>query len=97
MLTATVDKSGRIVIPKHLRDRLELHPGTAVSVRLRDDAVVVKRAARQPAIVRKDGVLVFTGRLKKGYSAQDIIRAVDRLRHERMEQIAGMKLPPSPE
>ena len=38
----TVDSKGRIVLPKALRERLELDTGTEVEVRAEDDALVVE-------------------------------------------------------
>ena len=38
----TVDSKGRIVLPKALRERLELDAGTEVEVRAEDDALVVE-------------------------------------------------------
>ena len=38
----TVDSKGRIVLPKALRERLELDAGTEVEVRVEDDTLVVK-------------------------------------------------------
>ena len=49
-MEATLDKSGRIVIPKQIRDDLGLSPGS------------VLRVERETLVV-KDGVLIFTGEL----------------------------------
>ena len=38
----TVDSKGRIVLPKALRERLELDAGTEVEVRAEDDALVIE-------------------------------------------------------
>jgi len=38
----TADSKGRIVLPKALRERLELEAGTEVEVRADDDALVVE-------------------------------------------------------
>ena len=39
--TVTIDSKGRIVLPKELRERLDLTPGTEVIVREQDGEVVV--------------------------------------------------------
>lgn len=38
----TVDSKGRIVLPQDVRDRLELRPGTEVTVRNDGDRIVVE-------------------------------------------------------
>jgi len=37
----TVDSKGRVVLPKEVRDRLDISPGTEVEVRVEDGRVVV--------------------------------------------------------
>jgi AbrB family looped-hinge helix DNA binding protein len=37
----TVDSKGRIVLPKEVRERLDIRPGTEVEVRVEDGRVVV--------------------------------------------------------
>lgn len=61
MLEATIDKFGRIVIPKQLRDDLGLKPGAVLQLEESDHEVILKPLHEGPQLVNKDGVLVFTG------------------------------------
>lgn len=53
-----VDDVGRIVLPKPLRDRLGLAPGTVVDVTLYGDGLHVAPNGRTARIERRDGRLV---------------------------------------
>ncbi len=62
----TIDKAGRVVIPLALRERLNLQEGTRLEICLEtDDVLVLKVAHEEPPTERKNGVLVFTGKLAK--------------------------------
>jgi antitoxin PrlF len=47
-MTSKVGAKGQVVIPKAIRDRVDLHPGDEVEVELRDDEIVLV-ARRHPA------------------------------------------------
>ncbi len=38
-MMVTVDRAGRIVIPKELRDRLDLQPDTALTIQIEGDSI----------------------------------------------------------
>jgi AbrB family looped-hinge helix DNA binding protein len=57
-MDATVDEVGRIVIPKPLRDRLRLTPGTKVDVSEYGDGLHVTPVSRTARIEELDGRLV---------------------------------------
>lgn len=55
---ATVDDVGRIVLPKPLRDRLRLRPGTKVDVSEYGDGLHVTPVSRTARLEEVDGHLV---------------------------------------
>jgi len=55
---STVDDVGRIVLPKPLRDRLRLTPGTKVDVSEYGDGLHVAPVSRTARIEERDGRLV---------------------------------------
>jgi AbrB family looped-hinge helix DNA binding protein len=57
-MQATVDQVGRIVVPKALRDRLGLTPGSIVDISLYGDGLHVAPGGRTARLERRDGVLV---------------------------------------
>ncbi len=60
-MTITIDKAGRVVLPKNLREMLNLFPGTALEVEARADEIRLRVADRGPALIEKQGVLVHHG------------------------------------
>jgi AbrB family looped-hinge helix DNA binding protein len=54
-MRTTIDRAGRIVIPKAMRDEAGLAPGTEVDVELRDGRIEIEPAPVPMRIVYKDG------------------------------------------
>ena len=52
----TIDKSGRIVVPKPLRERLGLKPGTELEVLDQPGGVLLRTVEERPALVKIDEV-----------------------------------------
>ncbi len=57
----TIDSVGRIVIPKPLRDRLGLTPGSKVDISPYGAGLQLLPAGRTAQLVHRDGLLVGTG------------------------------------
>jgi AbrB family looped-hinge helix DNA binding protein len=57
-MEATVDDVGRIVLPKPLRDRLRLVPGTKVDVSEYGDGLHITPVSRTARLEERDGRLV---------------------------------------
>lgn len=60
-MQTTIDKAGRIIVPKALRERYNLRAGTALELEPAADGIHLKAAQEQPALVQKNGVLVHHG------------------------------------
>ena len=86
-MTLTMDKAGRVILPKPLRDRLGLHAGSSLEVIESAEGVVLKPVEEEPSMVKEGNTWVFTGKLPPGY---DVLRAVEDDREERMRYLAGM-------
>ena len=57
---APIDKAGRVVIPKSIRDRYGLEPGTQIEFLVREDSVALRPVPPQAGCLReKEGVLVL--------------------------------------
>ena len=62
-LTTTVDRFGRVVIPKETRDQFGLVPGTSVTVVDSGEGILLKPGAPAVPLTLKGGVLVFSGQV----------------------------------
>jgi AbrB family looped-hinge helix DNA binding protein len=80
---ATLDRFGRVLIPKKVRTRLGISPGDVLVVESRDDGILIKPIDDEPHLVDKEGVLVFSGT-----STGDIVRAVKEHREQRLDKLA---------
>jgi len=80
----TLDRSGRIVIPKVLREEMNLGPGDTLLLES-EGAEITLRPFRQEALLKKEkGVWVYQG------SAADLLipEFIDAQRQERLQQLA---------
>lgn len=78
----TIDKFGRIVIPKKIRNNLGLSPNVELDIEEDTDAIVIHPKSEEPLIVNKEGVLVIKGELTE--SVEDFL---ERNRINRMKNI----------
>lgn len=58
--TTEIDKSGRLVVPKKMRDALRLVPGTRITLNQEGDTITVQPEARPIGLFRKNGMLVYS-------------------------------------
>jgi AbrB family looped-hinge helix DNA binding protein len=77
-----IDKSGRIVVPKPLRERLGLKPGTELEVFDQPGGVLLRTVKEQPALVKVDGLWVDRGVPQPGANWDRIINEVHEQRIE---------------
>ncbi len=69
--TVTLDKAGRVVIPKTLRDELHLEPGDSLALESEGESVTL-RPVRSASPLRKErGVWVFHGGRKLSAAVTD--------------------------
>jgi AbrB family looped-hinge helix DNA binding protein len=62
-----MDKAGRVVLPKPVRDRLGLHEGSALEIMETPEGVIPKPTERHPSMVKKQGLWVHTGKQLAGF------------------------------
>jgi AbrB family looped-hinge helix DNA binding protein len=85
-MEAILDKFGRIIIPKELRDALGVGPGSAFHIEEINQEIHLKPVEGTPHLKNKNGWLVFTGEPQA-----DITGVIDQFRMERFKQNSGMK------
>jgi AbrB family looped-hinge helix DNA binding protein len=79
-----VDKSGRIVLPKPLRVRMGLRPGTELEAVDQPDGVLLRKTPQRPALIKVRGILMHQGVAEPGIDWDHI---VDSAREERIEHL----------
>ncbi len=57
--TVTIDKAGRIVLPKPVRDELQLIPGDSLEVDSTEERVILRPVRGSSRIYKKQGVWVM--------------------------------------
>jgi AbrB family looped-hinge helix DNA binding protein len=71
-----IDKAGRIVVPKPLRERLGFKPDTELEAIEQPEGVLLKRVEQRPSMVKVDGLWVHQGRAEPGANWERILEDV---------------------
>ena len=80
-----IDKAGRIVVPKYLRERLGFTPDTKLEAIEQSEGVLLKRVEQPPSMVKVDGLWVHQGSAEPGAKWERILEEV---REERSDSIS---------
>jgi len=81
-MQTTIDRFGRIVLPKKLRNDYNLEPGSQIQIVESGQEIILKPIHGEPSLQLKDGVLVFTG-----VALGDLNNAVAKHRDERLRSV----------
>jgi AbrB family looped-hinge helix DNA binding protein len=81
-----LDKAGRLVIPKSVREALNLRVGEPLKVEALEDAIVIRRALPETHLEQIDGWWVISGGKPLDFSIPEFI---DQLRNERIRELGG--------
>jgi len=92
-MEVTIDDYGRIVIPKSIRDRLGLEPGSSLALEVSDagedgESIALRPKGQKPPLRRKGDLLVHTGRLTD--EKFDVVEQLREQREERAQHHAGI-------
>jgi AbrB family looped-hinge helix DNA binding protein len=79
-----IDKSGRIVVPKALRERLGFKPDSELEAIEQPDGVLLKRVEERPSMIKVDGLWVHQGNLQQGANWE---RVLEEVREERIASV----------
>jgi AbrB family looped-hinge helix DNA binding protein len=82
-----VDKAGRIVLPKPIRDRYRLREGSDVELEESPDGLLLKPVNLRPSLVKENGIWVHLGKAPSGFDWADV---VDSVRDERIKDASGL-------
>jgi AbrB family looped-hinge helix DNA binding protein len=83
MATKTqIDKAGRVVVPKPLRDKLRLEPGDDLLIESDGDQITLRPIRPEPLLVKEFGIWVYNG----ASSDESIPDMIDREREKRVSE-----------
>jgi AbrB family looped-hinge helix DNA binding protein len=85
--TLTIDKAGRIVLPKVVRDELQLSPGDSLEVDSSEERVILRPVRGNARIYKKQGVWVMHG--DTPLSADVVEKTIRKVRREREQGVLG--------
>jgi AbrB family looped-hinge helix DNA binding protein len=73
----TLDKAGRVVLPKPLRDQLRLSPGDTLDVSVEGEAMTLRPRRTVPALQKERGIWVYrTGEPLTAAETDDVLRGI---------------------
>jgi AbrB family looped-hinge helix DNA binding protein len=85
----TLDKAGRIVLPKPVRDELQLEAGDTLELESSGDKITLRPARGNAQLRKKHGVWVF--RSAEPLTEETVERTGREIRRERDERIWGKR------
>ena len=86
-MTLKMDKAGRVILPKPVREQLGLHAGSDLEIQETPEGIILRPADRRPSLVKKGSFWVHTGEIPPGY---DILKAIDEDREDRTRKAWGL-------
>ena len=72
-MSITIDRAGRLVIPKSIRDEMNIVPGTELEIDADGNEIRLRLTGTESRLIRKSGVLVFSGGGKTDIDIADFI------------------------
>ena len=78
-IIVSLDRTGRIVLPKSVREQFNLHPGSQIEIKTKQDYLELKPVDATPALVSRERLLVH-----QGASQAPLAGAIEQSREERV-------------
>ncbi len=75
-MLATIDAGGRVVVPKDIRERLGLRPGTQVELTEVDGVLEIAPTFTPMSVVERDGLVVLEAQTAMPTLTAEQVRAV---------------------
>ena len=88
VMTITIDKLGRVVIPQAVRERMGIFPGMKLELQSNtEDGVVLKQVHEEPEVRREKGK--FPVILGKSQAHVDVVELIKKDREDYIQHILG--------
>lgn len=63
-MVTTLDKFGRVIIPKKLREQMGITPGTILNIDQDGSRIFIEPVQAEAPLIEEEGVLIYTGKLQ---------------------------------
>jgi AbrB family looped-hinge helix DNA binding protein len=87
VMTIKIDKAGRIVLPKPVRERFHLREGSELELEERSDGLTLRPVEQRASMVQDKGIWVHLGKVPRGFDWDSVVDAV---RDERIKDSSGI-------
>jgi AbrB family looped-hinge helix DNA binding protein len=84
-----IDKAGRVVLPKPLRDQFNLMPGDKLRLSMERNGIRLEPADSAGKLVRKGSVLVFSGEFAERITSAKVEAMISEDREGRFSEATG--------
>lgn len=81
-----VDKAGRLILPKPLRESLHIAPGDTLEIEKDGNRIILSPVRERPGLQKELGTWVYYSRKKADIPLTELI---DSQREERIRELAG--------
>lgn len=88
MKAISVDKAGRVVLPKDVRDKLRLEAGDELLVEQGDEEIVLRPVRAQATLKKERGVWVYQGGKSAKRLTESLQEEIDAVREERIRELS---------
>lgn len=88
MKAISLDKAGRVVLPKELRDKLRLEAGDELLVEETGEQIVLRPVRPQPTLKKERGVWVYQGYSRAERSNESLPDLIDASREKRLRELS---------
>ena len=85
--TTTMDKAGRVVLPKQVRDELQLGPGASLELEAFEDRIILRPERGGGRMRKEHGVWVYDS--GQPLAADVVRKTIRQIRSERERKILG--------
>ena len=85
--TLTIDKAGRVVLPKPVRDQLQLSAGDSLVLDSADDRIVLRPVREAVGMRKKRGIWVLD--IDEPLTLGTVNQTMDEVRHEHEQSVLG--------
>ena len=82
-------QSGRVVLPKEIRDRMGIREGTEFEVEEREEVILLKPVRKEALIIKKNGWFVVKASGGKKLSEDIVLKTIEKIREDRSKVIIG--------